>query len=61
MEWQLKEILIANLFLQEFLVDLPWLPPENEIEFSIHLQPRVELISIPSYQMSTPKKDELKN
>jgi hypothetical protein len=46
----------ANVFLEE----LPGMPPERELEFTIDLKPGTEPIARTPYRMSTPELQELK-
>jgi hypothetical protein len=46
----------ANIFPEE----LPGFPPERELEFTIDLKPRTELIARTPYQMTTLELQELK-
>jgi hypothetical protein len=46
----------ANVFPEE----LPGMPPERELEFTIDLKPGTEPIARTSYRMSTPELQELK-
>ena len=43
-----------------FPEELPRMPPERELEFTIDLKPRTELIARTPYRMSMPQLQELK-
>ncbi|CAJ2645621.1 unnamed protein product [Trifolium pratense] len=59
-EGKLEKILIASEFPDVFPEDLPGLPPDREIEFSIELVPDTQPISIPPYRMAPAELKELK-
>ena len=54
----IDSVLIVNEFLDVFPEDLPWIPPEVEIDFCVNLDPNTKQISIPLYRMALA---ELKN
>jgi hypothetical protein len=51
---------VACEFLDVFLKDLPSMPPDQNVEFNIELQPRTTPISRRSYKMTPKKLAELK-
>jgi len=59
-EVKLKNIAVVQNFLEVFPNDIPGLPPNREIEFSIDLMPGVGPISIAPYRMSPSELVELK-
>ncbi|CAJ2662068.1 unnamed protein product [Trifolium pratense] len=59
-EGKLEKIPIASEFPDVFPEDLPGLPPDREIEFSIELIPDTQPISIPPYRMAPAELKELK-
>lgn len=56
----LQSILVVNEFPDVFPDELPGLPPEREIEFSIDVLPDTQPISIPPYRMAPAELQELK-
>ncbi|XP_073226982.1 uncharacterized protein [Cicer arietinum] len=59
-EEKLEKIPIACEFPDVFPEELPGLPPDREIEFSIDLVPNTHPISIPPYRMAPAKLKELR-
>ncbi|CAJ2633781.1 unnamed protein product [Trifolium pratense] len=59
-EGKLEKVPIASEFPDVFPEDLPGLPPDREIEFSIELVPDTQPISIPPYRMAPAELKELK-
>jgi hypothetical protein len=57
---KLDKIQVVKEFPDVFPKDLPGLPPDQEIEFSIDLLPRTTPISKAPYQMETVELEELK-
>ena len=57
---ELDKIRVVKEFPDVFPEDLPPLPPDREIEFSIDLLPRTTPISKAPYQMATVELEELK-
>ena len=57
---KLDDIPVVKEFLDVFPEDLPWIPLDREIEFSIDLLPRTSPILKASYQMAPTKLKELK-
>ena len=57
--WNIEDILVVNEFLDIFPDELPGLPPDRQIEFSINLAPGVEPISKAPYRMAPTKMKEL--
>jgi hypothetical protein len=57
----LREIRIVSEFPDVFPKDLPIMPPERKVEFSIDLIPSTDPISKGAYRMSGPELVELKN
>ena len=57
---KLEEILIVRDYLDVFLEDLPGLPPEREVEFTIDLAPGTTPISKAPYRMAPLEFKELK-
>jgi len=51
-EVELKNIAVVQNFLEVFPNDIPGLPPNRKIEFSIDLMPGVGPISMAPYRMS---------
>ena len=51
---------MINEFVDVFPEDLPGLPPDREIEFSINLQPETTPISQAPYRMAPAELKELK-
>uniref|UniRef100_M0ZUK5 Gag-pol protein n=1 Tax=Solanum tuberosum TaxID=4113 RepID=M0ZUK5_SOLTU len=56
----LESVPIVNEFLEVFPEDLPGIPPEREIDFSIDLLPDTQPIFIPPYCMAPAELKELK-
>jgi hypothetical protein len=56
----LENLLIVQEFVDVFPMEFPVFPPERELEFTIDLKPRTELIERTPYRMSTPELQELK-
>ena len=56
----LDSLLVVNEFVDVFPEDLPGLPPDREIEFSIDLQPGTTPISQAAYRMAPAELKELK-
>lgn len=52
-EMRLEDILIVKEFSDIFSYELPWMPPNREIEFSIDLVPATILIFIALYMMAS--------
>ncbi|XP_057416627.1 uncharacterized protein LOC130711144 [Lotus japonicus] len=59
-EKKLEEVLIVCEFPDVFPEELPGLPPDREIEFSIDLVPGTQPISIPPYRMAPAELKELR-
>jgi hypothetical protein len=59
-EGSLEKVPIACEFQDVFPEELPGLPPDREIEFSIDLVPNTQPISIPPYRMAPAELKELK-
>ncbi|WRX23681.1 Retrotransposon gag domain - like 10 [Theobroma cacao] len=59
-EPKLEDVPIVNEFSYMFLSELPSLPPDQELKFSIDLLPSTAPISIPSYRMAPTELKELK-
>nr|KYP38557.1 hypothetical protein KK1_040183 [Cajanus cajan] len=59
-EVDLKNILVVQNFPEVFPIDIPGLPSDKEIEFSIELMPRTRPISMAPYRMSPSELAELK-
>ena len=57
---KLDSLLVVNEFIDMFPQDLPGLPPDREIEFSIDLQPRTASILQAPYRMAPVELKELK-
>ena len=57
---EIKDVLIVKEFLDVFPEELTKLPPNKEIEFTIHLVLGMEPISIPHYRMAPTELKELK-
>ena len=55
-----EDIPVVNEFLDVFLEELPGLPPDREIEFSIELIPGTAPISQTPYRMAPKELKELK-
>ena len=47
-----ESVPVVYEFLEVFLIDLPGVPPEREIDFGIYLLPDTQPISIPPYIMA---------
>jgi hypothetical protein len=56
----LEHLPVVKEFVDVFLEELPGMPPERELEFTIDLKPGTELIARTPYRMSTPELQELK-
>ena len=56
----IDSLLVVNEFKDVFLDDLPRVPPPQEIEFGIDLEPDTKPISIPPYRMDQAELKELK-
>jgi hypothetical protein len=56
----LEHLPVVREFADVFTEELPGMPPERELEFTIDLKPRNEPIARTPYQMSTLKLQELK-
>ena len=56
----LESVRVVNEYPEVFPEDLPGLPPQREIEFSIDLVPSTQPISIPPYKMAPTEMRELK-
>ncbi|XP_070036524.1 uncharacterized protein [Nicotiana tomentosiformis] len=56
----LESVPIVKEFSDMFLDDLPWIPPDREIEFGIDILPGTQPISIPPYRMVPSELNELK-
>jgi hypothetical protein len=56
----LENLPVVREFANVFPEELPGLPPERELEFTIDIKPRTKLIERTVYQMSTPELQELK-
>ncbi|KAH0773918.1 hypothetical protein KY290_011055 [Solanum tuberosum] len=56
-----QSILVVNEFLDVFPDELPGIPPEWEINFSIDMLPGTQPISIPPYRMAPAELKELKD
>ena len=56
----LENVPIVQEFLNVFLEDFPWLPPNRELKFCIDLLPGTAPISILSYRMASTELKELK-
>jgi hypothetical protein len=57
---ELDSISVMRKFPGVFLEELPSLPPERDMEFSIELKPGIDLISQRSYRMPPNELAELK-
>lgn len=55
---RLEEIPVVQDFIEVFLEDLPKLPPDREIEFSIDIVPSCGPISKATYHMAPAKLQE---
>jgi hypothetical protein len=56
----LEHLPVVREFADVFSEELPRMPLERELEFTIDLKPRTEPIEITPYRMSTPELQELK-
>jgi hypothetical protein len=56
----LEHLPVVREFVDVFLEELLGMPPERELEFTIDLKPRTELIARTTYQMSTSELQELR-
>jgi hypothetical protein len=56
----LEHLLVVKEFADVFPEELPGMPPERELEFTIDLKPGTEPIERTPYRMSTPELQELK-
>jgi hypothetical protein len=56
----LEHLPVVKEFADVFPEELPGMPPERELEFTIDLKPRTEPIARTPYRMSTPELQELK-
>jgi hypothetical protein len=56
----LEHLLVVREFANVFPEELPGMPPERELEFTIDLKPGTEPIARTPYRMSTPKLQELR-
>jgi hypothetical protein len=56
----LEHLLVVKEFADVFPEELPGMPPERELEFTIDLKPGTEPIARTPYRMSTPELQELK-
>ena len=56
----LEHLLVVREFADIFLEELPGMPLERELEFTIDLKPGTELIASMPYRMSTLELQELK-
>jgi hypothetical protein len=56
----LEHLPVVKEFLDVLPKELPGMPPERELEFTIDLKPGTELIARTPYRMSTPELQELK-
>ena len=56
-----RVVLVVLNFPDVFSDELPWLPPQREIEFKIHLYSGTEPISIAPYLMAPLELKELRN
>jgi len=61
METKIDNIAVIREYPDVFPKDLPGLPPDKEVEFSIDLLPGISLISKAPYRMSPAEMKELKN
>ena len=60
-EAKLEDIPVVNEFQDVFPVELPGLPPDRDVEFTIELLPRTAPISVTPYRMAPTELRELKN
>ncbi|XP_029151508.1 uncharacterized protein [Arachis hypogaea] len=56
----IDQVPVVREFLDVFLAELPGIPPDREVEFSIDLAPGVYPVSIPPYRMALAELRELK-
>jgi hypothetical protein len=56
----LEHLSVVREFVDVFSEELPGMPPERELEFSVHLKPRTEPIARTPYRMSTLELQELR-
>ena len=56
----LEHLPVVREFEDIFLEELPGMPPERELDFTIDLKPRTESIARMPYQMSTQELQELR-
>ncbi|XP_070005659.1 uncharacterized protein [Nicotiana sylvestris] len=56
----LESIPVVNEFPNVFLDELPWIPPDREIDLGIDVIPGTQPISIPPYRVAPAKLKELK-
>ena len=56
----LEQVLIVREFLNVFPEELPGMPPNREIGFSIDVFPNIHSISIPPYRIAPAEFKELK-
>ncbi|XP_070018334.1 uncharacterized protein [Nicotiana sylvestris] len=56
----LESVPVMNEFPNVFLVELPGIPPDREIDFGIDVMPDTQPISIPPYRMASDKLKKLK-
>ena len=56
----LQSVPVVNEFPDVFPEEIPGLPPEREIEFTIDVLPDTQPISIPPYRMAPAELKELK-
>ncbi|KAH0714970.1 hypothetical protein KY284_007875 [Solanum tuberosum] len=56
----LQSVPVVNEFIDVFPLELPGLPPEQEVEFGIDVIPGTQPISIPPYRMAPAELRELK-
>ena len=59
-EQKLEDIIVVREFLDVFPKELPRLPPDREVEFSIDILPGTSPISKAPYRMALTKLKELK-
>jgi len=56
----IEHLPVVKEFADAFPEELPRMPPERELEFTIDLKPRTEPIARTPHRMSTPELEELK-
>ena len=56
----IEHLPVVKEFADVFPEELPGMPPETELEFTIDMKPGTEPIARTPYQMSTPELQELK-